>query len=426
MPVSITNATSFVPLSEVTHLHFISLTPPECLIAFLVGNADMIKAFGQPLAAQMQADIASGHSPNEKLECLRLSQLPEEALHHFGEYIAWRKATDAFSQLSPAKQALRTPLDEPDVLMEISGNSTVRDILYDLAVNSCRLPRLRLLILDTQLCPLTPPKDALKLLVEQGALTDVSKRFPGLPQSGCGCGSQEHYATTFVSSLFNDMKQNSEDGDSMNATNLLRSDEEAKSWSRLLDSMDEHWRLTQEGKHALIKLWNSSRSKNATNATVPVHTEIRIAAGRHCNLTSDELERDFHCAVENLKSPPTASSSNSKHDSGASHDLGLWADPDVFSVIETRPWLPYLQLNQYGCCFWTGELPRDNDASSRLPGSQSIVNPPIVPLDEAKLDEQAKLELERLKRARAMDELVEAKRQRIEAAGLDQSEPSIH
>lgn len=343
MPFSVADATSFAPLSEVTHLHFVNLTPSESLIAFLVGDTNMIRESSDPLTAQMQADIAANHSPRQKLECLRLSELRPEALHYFGDYVAWRKARDAYYRLPPEMQALRTEPPRPIVTTE---DPTFQDALYDLAANSHRLPYLRLLILDTQIYPMSQPSDALKLLVKEGTLTDVSKRFPALSQSGCGCRPQVHSATAFVSSLFNNAVRNGVQADSMVATNLLCAKEGASSWTNALIRMDKHWRLTQEGKHALIKLWNSSRSKHATDATVPVHTEIRIAARTNRTASSSEQERNFYCAVENLKSPSTACSSASDQDGDSTHDLGVWADPDVFSLIETKPWLPYLQLNE--------------------------------------------------------------------------------
>ncbi|KAJ9478643.1 hypothetical protein PHBOTO_002142 [Pseudozyma hubeiensis] len=96
------------------------------------------------------------------------------------------------------------------------------------------------------------------------------------------------------------------------------------------------------------------------------------------------------------------------------------------------PWLGYYRIDKYGCCSWSGRLPRDNNpnsfASSSGAKTPRIILPPIIKIDAEKPNEGEAQENkpEPSRRARASEETGERdeKRQRADSSSTQQAGPS--
>lgn len=120
----------------------------------------------------MQTAISAGHSPHEKLERLRLSDMPRDTLYHFGEFIAWRIAFDIYKRRSSRQQDIAKNPRHP----RSTGRTLVfRNLLYDLAANSCNLPKLGLLLDISSVVSLQPPLGLLHRRIDQGLLKENPK-----------------------------------------------------------------------------------------------------------------------------------------------------------------------------------------------------------------------------------------------------------
>ncbi|EST05746.1 hypothetical protein PSEUBRA_004765 [Kalmanozyma brasiliensis GHG001] len=405
--VSLWHATSFAPLSKLTHLDLVRMIPPANLTAFLLGDASITLVDPDDVLSPLVRDeIEAGLSPHLTLECLRISDLPRKALYHFGDFAVWRKAYDAYRSLSPSERALRAAPRPPESTEECFQ---FQNSLYNLASNSRKLPSLRLVILDIVTDMHDEPYGALRQLVEEGALKGVSETFP-LP----GAGDGESYAATGKLALL--FGANAKVPEEI----IARIGELDDRWQGYVADEDEHWQLVHQGKHDLIQLWNDSRKPANGHDPIPVHTEIRIAADRYQFLSSGDRQREFVCQASSLEALEHAEGSPL-----SSQDVGIWADPDVFELVKTMPWLSYIQLNEMGCCCWLGGLPRDsnpNPGLSRQKGEEPrLVHPSIVLLDENKLNETGRDEV-RARRAQEEEEEEARKRQRTEAAAAEQAD----
>lgn len=388
--------TSYAPLSELTHIELERVVPPAPLMAFLVGNCRL--CFNWPTA--LKEAINTGLSPHLKLQSLRFSDLPSDTLHNFGSYMDWRDQFDAWARQTEAERAqhlMPQRLDlEPD-------EECLLDTLVDLAQSSARLPNLRLLILDIDSLPKAPPQRAtLNSLVDEGVLHNVTSRFPS-------AAAATDYATDLVSSLFVRSEQ------SWKAANRIEGNpsfscREQFAWNDSVADAEEHWLKTKEGMRRFVRIWNRSRNANPADSVACVQTEIRLTSGRYHNSEQTDIEKSFRCQVEQ-HSPSKPGGPGAKLS-----DLGIWADPDVFELSESKPWLPYTQLNEFGSCWWTAELP--------------LSRQPVIIFDEAALSDREREEIHRrMKRGPQEGQGAEeaaSKRLRIESNGPDEAGPPVN
>lgn len=151
---------------------------------------------------------------------------------------------------------------------------------------------------------------------------------------------------------------------------------------------DRRWKSIHQSKHDLVKLWNGNRTRNGLQPT-----EIRVVARRKSSRSSGSAY-EFHGQAENfdLARIDAAEGLSRGSETTNASNVGIWADPDVFSLAETQPWLGYRQLPEFGCCCWHGDLPRDsnpNEIPSKADGEiKRTISPPLIKLDLEALDEQ--------------------------------------
>lgn len=343
---------SLAPLSQLTHLHLIKIVPPPALISYLVG--EQINADEQ---GNVPSSIQAGLSPRETLECLRLSLLPPDALVEFAAYIRWRKAWKAYEQLSPQQQAHQPA---PRAPRGPARRFAVQEALYDLAVHSSRLPRLRLVLLE--LSPLGP----LPSPIEQESEVDPfaaflrSRGLPPVPMPGsmtmsmpsdhahaapkarkpqpADVRAQRSDADTFFNALqtsrtaanrvttaatstvgpptlhiFTDDDGDSDDDDDDDSDNDDNTqngesdgEDEAGSQSAATGEdlrtaeRDKYWRLVEAGKTALIQLWTASQQTPAmANTVARCIPNIRVVTARANGHDRREGFQDFYCQAQN-------------------------------------------------------------------------------------------------------------------------------
>lgn len=259
----------------------------------------------------------------------------------------------------------------------------------------------------------------LKTLVDRDVLQDLSTGFPRDELK------RFRYATSKLSSLFDASKRSGKEL-AISApfefhgvdVHLHEVDWE---WQGSLDDLDLFWEHVHSGKQALTHLWNSSRLERGLQ-----QTEIRVVIQRQSLLPVDQhsdSDEGFSFQAESiaqlgsrLKKCALQSSSS---DGLTMYDDGVWADPDIFSLVDTMPWLSYRQYDRYGCYCWTGELPRDNNPTSSSGGiAPRVVLPALIKMDENQLDELGRLRLKSSRRARKsiQEQGTESKRQRSGAA----------
>lgn len=152
----------------------------------------------------------------------------------------------------------------------------------------------------------------------------------------------------------------------------------------------------------LRQLWSRSRLDRTAEANGLVQTEIRMVARRSSSsLTSADSRRDFFCQAE-ASTPAGARYENlggreGRTNGTQSNDIGVWADPDLSTVLQKAPWLPYRRFPDLQICYWTGELPREIDVYDATTSSRRRqVMPVIVDLRTSALDEQGRRELAEL------------------------------
>lgn len=350
--MSLARATSFAPLSQLTHLELVKSAPTQDLTAFLAGAPHLA-----PSTPGVEAAISAGLSPNSKLECVRFSETPRGTLQEFAEFMAFRAR--------PVH-----PLDVDEV-------TEAQHALYDLAINSSNLPNLRLLLIDANQGLISPPIDLLKRYVKNGLLKDVSKDLPP------AANGKHKVASSSLSPLFSTNGLNKASEVSLGAgsqdTELNKLE---AAWQRDVRLADEHWQRVHQGKHDLMKLWNGNRAKCGLQPT-----EIRVVTSR---VTSEE---DFYCQARSFDPANTdGSSTRSGSNHPTSYDVGIWADPDVFSLADSHPWLGYWELPEYGCCCWNSDLPRDSNPNA-IPSeaggeTKRTISPSIIKIDLEALDQE--------------------------------------
>ncbi|SYW86309.1 uncharacterized protein UBRO2_06029 [Ustilago bromivora] len=373
------------PLSKLTHLHLIKIVPPPALISFLIG-----KTINADEQSNVPKSIEAGLSPCQTLECLRLSLLPPDALAGFGAYIGWRKAWKEYEQL-PVQQQAHSPA--PRAPRGPARRFAVQEALYDLATHSSRLPRLRLLLLE--LSPLDPLPSP---MVEERE-NDPSATFFRVGRNASAWSMLDARETgrrgkASVADVrakrsnlhdFKDAMQISpvaanhpnmaaaspfglpEEEDRIDPVDSL--DEESSQVPAVTPEelrtaeRDKYWRLVEEGKRALIKLWRSSQ----TEPDVP---DIRVVTARRGGHDRREAFLDFYCQAQQEPCTATATATASRSNGhscsaeakrlyGQADEVGCWADPDVFSLVTTAPYLSFKSLGEADRgWYWTGELPR--------------------------------------------------------------------
>ncbi|GAC98867.1 hypothetical protein PHSY_006462 [Pseudozyma hubeiensis SY62] len=381
--LSLQDATSYEPLSQLTSLELLNISPPEEFVAFLTRDLASAERF-----PEVQEAISAGFSPNKKLQRLRLTTTCMGFLSYFEQYMEELAATAAGEYF-----------DHMDSLPDYDEEYETLTRLHELASKSWMLPNLRLLVLEIPSRGRLYSEDALKGLVDRDVLQDLSSSFqrdkPKYPD----------HAASKLSSLFDASKRSGNLIDDASpfhdiAVNLDKVDRE---WRKRLAEHDSFWLGEQIGKHALTALWNSSRFERGLK-----ETEIRIVAERESLTFRDRLthlDEGFFCQAESVAQVGTRSKKGalqwSSSDGVIMEDDGVWADPDIFSLVDTMPWLSYHQHNEYGCCSWSGELPRDNNPTSSSDGNTPrVVLPALIKMDDKQLDELGRLRRNPSRRAR--------------------------
>lgn len=362
--------TCYRPLSQLTTLELVNVLPAPELVAFLTGDSELAAEF-----PEVKKAISAGLSPNQKLERLRLSALPHEMLYDFEQYAAERALGN----------------DDNDILEWGASETEIayHSALYNLARQSFSLPNLRLLILEVPLERNQPPTKLLDQLVNRKQL----KRLAQDCQQGETQSKESRRATVTLSSLFEASKRigDSTDSNVTHGINIHPGHVDSE-WRPRVDSRDAYWRAVQSSKHCLSTLWNRSRVEMGLEKT-----EIRVVIAKQTvqwwgSYTGPWLQREFYCQAESFARMGATIADNSmgkidRHEA-STDDAGVWTDPDVFSLVEAMPWLSYYQLDEYGCCVWTGELPRDNNPAS-ISSAEGGATPRIVLPAMIKMDVQA-------------------------------------
>ncbi|KAJ9478645.1 hypothetical protein PHBOTO_002144 [Pseudozyma hubeiensis] len=391
---------SLAPLSKLTHLHLIKIVPPPALISFLVG--EQINADEQ---GNVPRSIKAGLSPRKTLEYLRLSLLPPDALVEFEAYIAWRKAWKVYEKLSAQEQA-REPA--PRAPRGPARRFAVQEALYDLAVHSSCLPRLRLLLLElSPLGPLPSPMEEDREMIasrsgstasslrqsrsmdaratradashfhdaisssRRGAARNILHSVPANGHSGGGLPQYLEQTGSFSIGLGPHIDQ-IEDAETLGAT-----PEELRIGDR-----DNYWRSVESGQAALVDLWSIARRSADSETQIESSPEIRVVAARPNGHDRREGFQDFYCQAQHDPSTVTDPvSARRRYHTSASEvptergsrglqvasEVGCWADPDIFSLVGTAPYLSFKSVGKsdHGW-YWTGELPRETQQPSRL------------------------------------------------------------
>ncbi|SPO25204.1 uncharacterized protein UTRI_02685_B [Ustilago trichophora] len=411
---------SLAPLSQLTHLHLIKIVPPPALISFLVGES--INSDDQ---GNVPKSIKDGLSPSETLECLRLSLLPPDALVEFEAYIGWRKAWKEYEQLSSQQQAQEPA---PRAPRGPARRFAVQEALYDLAVYSSRLPRLRLLLLElSPLGPLPSPVEeerqndrfaayprnrVASSLPVSGYRTPVSSRETSASTNGRKLQSAEVRAQRSDAYYFLDAIKTSRtaaeratltvtadpsvdsirifadrDGHRNDERDLVdRTDEANEALPVTAEELrtaerDKYWRLIEAGKVALIELWRASQQPTNGVAASDL-PEIRVVTARPMGHDRREGFQDFYCQAQHepytttfapmVRSSESATNGSirsgcetAEEEEEEEEEVGCWADPDVFSLVPTAPYLSFKTRggHQEGW-YWTGELPRESHLPS--------------------------------------------------------------
>ncbi|KAJ1029811.1 hypothetical protein NDA13_003051 [Ustilago tritici] len=351
--------------------------------------------------------IEAGLSPRQTLECLRLSLLPPDALAEFGAYIGWRKAWKEYEQL-PVQQQAHEP--SPRAPRGPARRFAVQEALYDLATHSSRLPRLRLLLLElSPLGPLPSPMVEERENDPSATFFRVGRNAPAWPMLDAReTGRRGKASVADVRAkrsnqhVFKDAMQISpvaanhrntaaaspfglpEEEDRIDPVDSL--DEESSQVPAVTPEelrtaeRDKYWRLVEEGKRALIKLWRSSQ----TEPDVP---DIRVVTARRGGHDRREVFLDFYCQAQHEPSTATATATEIRlngHSCSAeakrlyrqADEVGCWADPDVFSLVTTAPYLSFKSLGEADRgWYWTGELPRQTSDPLKAVLSSQVTQP---------------------------------------------------
>ncbi|KAF6767421.1 hypothetical protein PSEUBRA_004756 [Kalmanozyma brasiliensis GHG001] len=293
------------------------------------------------------------------------------------------------------------------------------------------MPKLKLLIIDLEGYSLNAPKEALSNLVDQGLLKDMSAQFVSKEAREGSSGLKYGYANEAASSSF---IPSPEVSSGMSSTSGIRAEvEEAlkqhnPSWLNSVRQKDDHWRLIHSGKSDLIRIWNANRSRRASDTAVVEPTEIRVTASKSIDRICDkDFVKDLHRR--------TNTTGESRPGEVSPNDPGVWADPDVFTLVEVKPWLPYFLFPRQGCCCWTGELPRDSNANQHQTDSQvetrRVVYPAFIILAGPDDEPHSKIEPDDKPQAKGKrkseriqartEQAAEKKRQRAESNAADQA-----
>ncbi|GAC98868.1 54S ribosomal protein L4 [Pseudozyma hubeiensis SY62] len=374
-PASITlrGVNSFAPLSQTTHLEIAHFLPQDDLLAILVGDPQFARQ-----SKKVREGISAGQSPRLKLECLRLSCGDNDVLRGFDEYVAYRFALQEYVRLPRSQQdAVPTPVEPDNAWLE------PQKALYDLAASAGRLPLLRLLILEVCNNPNYLSADSIDNLARGNSIEDMTGKLPSQATGTKG------YASSSVSSSFSQATR----GGQMEslATGLQDGEPIDSKWQHQISWSDSYWRRVHEGKLALRRLWDGSRPQTVEGA-VPVSTEIRIVASRDSRYYSNKGAEDCTCGHPESRAwfEDFYTSQGGQTRGTSTHNAGIWADPDIFSLVESRPWLPYRQLGKFDCFYWTGELPRDSRPSAAVSKAGDLTErtivPPLVRLDQDTLN----------------------------------------
>lgn len=378
---------SLAPLSRLTHLHLIKIVPPPAMISFLVGA---------PITADEHGNVAEslklGLSPRATLECLRLSLLPPDALVEFGAYIAWRKAWKAYEQLPSHQQAREAA---PMAPRGPARRFAAQEALYDLAVHSHLLPRLRLFLLE--LSPLGE-LDRLEDSLGPRTLPTRSAFVAGRSKGHSRARAQESDTLDFNNAiqtsraaaecatkgcLLNPPKSNLLDLLTLVHRNhtsgiTIENDDDVVGAMIAEDlrtsERDMYWRQVEDGKVALQELWRASCDSTIDSTTNTSqgngHVQIRVVAARPNGHDRYEGFLDFYCQAQHDATDATHEGSSfagirdEEGESQAGADrVGCWADPDVFSLVKSAPHLSFLQVtcDDKTGWYWTGELPRETN-----------------------------------------------------------------
>ena len=353
-------------------------------------------------------------TPSRSLECLRISRLDSDTLEHFHQYVAWRAELQAFHQL-PLHRRTRPPTPDFD-LFDRQVQAEVK-ALYNLATNAASLPRFRLLILEPEALSKWP--ECSRYLTSH--LQRASRR--GRPSGERNTlyekiqpPATRRYLPWLNKATRMELAQNlGRHDDILTAPELPNDRREQKR----VAGLGAYWRKVELGKLALTELWARSRSGSTLGTADAQSTElpgveIRVVAARHDNWNTNAMIKELRCQADNAIYDTEDGEGRTPEggrpwDESLSPDIGCWADPDVFSLVRTHPWLSYRQVSRTDTgpefLFWTGELPREtfvdwtaSASTSESPRRDHYWIPSLVDVREQALDEQGWRELSELER----------------------------
>ncbi|SJX65962.1 uncharacterized protein SRS1_16516 [Sporisorium reilianum f. sp. reilianum] len=348
---------TYASLSKLTHLHLIDDGCDLQLVSiFLLGNH---AAHAPALFRELDP---TGPSPHSKLECLRLSVIYLDVLETFGGYVAQRSNRQTRQQAGSMQQTQHLGGSE------LSNQRLLQchQKLYDLAAMAGQMPRLRLLILgmgslikgmdnpEPYIYHGLVPRRELEQHVgapqyrKQMLFSPDGRYLPWLKAATRAASSQ----STYTGALAHDDRFSWYDGDHY--------------WRRDLQRRESFWQHMESGKHEFERLWRRSQREHDANSSSQgqaalddrvIETEIRLVSASGALGSAESLDTTQGGA-------PT-------------DDVGSWADPDVFFLGRTKPWLSYRADLVNACAFWSGELPRK---SVEQETGARIEIPPIIDL----------------------------------------------
>ncbi|GAC98869.1 hypothetical protein PHSY_006464 [Pseudozyma hubeiensis SY62] len=404
-PLSLREVTSYAPLSRLTHLELDNVPMPLEFYGFLTGD---LKATRRDRT--MQDAIKAGRSPCSTLEHLEFSDSSTSVLARLKDYLTDRKAYWT-------RKSNKSDGDPWQVIQDIFLAA-----IGLLAANSCSLPKLKLLVFGVQQYEMHQPYDLIQELIRRNVLAPHSRKETSV--------ATEALSTLFRTASGNDDPNKLLWADSMDM-GLQEAGDEYDGWRSYLEEHDYFWRGLQAGKQKLLDVWNASREKNGLEPT-----EVRIVAKETRDTRSESVYEDFirHAERHDVQHTGFTKGPTSTGDEGkkAMYRHDPWDEQDVFSLVETMPWLGYYRFDEYGCCSWSGRLPRDNNPNS-FPSSSGvktsrIILPPIIKLDtgKSKDTEIQESQAESSRRARDSQETGErdVKRHRANSSSTQQAGPS--
>lgn len=422
-PLLLSNVTSYEPLSQLRNLELVNVHVPLQFYSFLAGDSKTARD-----DSTVQSAIEAGFSPCSVLERLQFSGLDRSVIALFDEYFTDRSAF--------MRRDGRGWNDRMDEFFENDLYGFL-DPLCFLATNACNFPNLKLLVLGVSNCKgcIRPSTDLLKSLLQRGVLQERSNTTQSSSRD------PDTFATSLLYPLFQTAVRSGDPDKLLAEDNTgLTLQEAPEDWRASLAFQDQFWQRMHSGKQKLLSVWNGSRAKNGrqpTEVRVVISGPASSPLGRFDRRDEGTLQRCMEEFYRQAKLNSTTFDeglfSSGNVEEIASGQGKSWRDQDVFSLVESMPWLSYRRLDKYGCCWWTGDLPRDSNPDSSVSSSGSnvtrLVLPPLIKLESLKPNEpdakQRRPNLSRrARKGQEGDEDGDSKKRRTESGSTQQAGPS--